>query len=260
MHPLLRRAADVLDRAGLGEPAFRVFQVVQALGGERRGDDRKLPPPYLRVLTSGVSDVDVFLRVGSQAAEEFHDLALKHGFCDSEDASVLEFGSGAGRVARWWIERSSARFYGCDINRSLVAWCSANLQGEFRHTAQSPPLPYDTGSFSLVYALSVFTHMHDENARAWLSELGRITKPGGLAVLTFLDDQMSAAEPLNARLQEGGFAVRREGAEGGNLLTSFFTPKGFAERAAPAWKMIDYVSSPMSAQHQAIAVFRRRGT
>lgn len=255
MHPLLRAAADVLDRAGFGQPAFNVFQRIQGLGGKRDESDPLLPPPYLRVLTSGVSDIDVFVRVGRAAAKELHGLACKHGFADQPDAKVLEFGAGCGRVARWWIERSPAAFHGCDIHPKLVAWCQGHLAGDFRQTKLDPPTPYEDGAFDLVYALSVFTHMHEANASAWLAELARIVRPGGLALLTFLDDQLPAAAALQPALGEHGFAIRRQGAEGGNLLSSYFTAQGFAQRAQPAWRLLDHVGSAAAIQGQAVAVF-----
>jgi SAM-dependent methyltransferase len=42
--------------------------------------------------------------------------------------------------------------------------------------------------FDLVYAFSVFTHI-DEWETAWLAELRRVLKPGGVAYLTIHSDQ-----------------------------------------------------------------------
>lgn len=138
-----------------------------------------------------------------------------------------------------------------------MAWCEAKLAGQFRRTRLEPPLPYGDAQFDLVYALSVFTHMHEENARAWLAELARVVRPGGLALLTYLDEALPAAGSLQPKLSETGHAIRREGAEGGNLLSSYFTAQGFAERAAPAWTLVDAIPSNRTANGQAIAVLRR---
>jgi ubiquinone/menaquinone biosynthesis C-methylase UbiE len=46
-----------------------------------------------------------------------------------------------------------------------------------------PHLPLGDNSFSLVYAFSVFTHI-DAFELAWLAELRRILRPGGMAYLT----------------------------------------------------------------------------
>lgn len=254
---LLGRAADVLNRLRLGEPAFRLYQRLQAFSARERRDDPLLPPAYLRVLTAGLADPDIFMSQGRAAAAEFAALARRHGVALDAAQHVLEFGCGCGRVARWWAGLSQARFSGCDVNPKLAAWCAANLPGDFRATRLSPPLPYADGQFDLVYALSVFTHMHDAGARAWLEELGRVTRPGGLALFSFLDERMAGARSLAPALAAEGQAIRREGAEGGNLLSAYFTAEGFAARAAAYWRLDDTVPSDRSANGQAIAVFRR---
>lgn len=256
MPGLLRRTADLLDRLGLGEPAFRLFQRLQAASAGPSSTDRKLPPAYLRVLTAGSADAEVFIAQGRAASAEFIDLAAVHGAPIGPETRVLEFGCGSGRVGRWVIERTGARFNGCDINPKLVAWCQTNLEGDFRLTELSPPLPYPDADFDLVYALSVFTHMHEANARAWFAELARVVAPGGLALLTFLDARLPAAGTVRG-LAENGFGIRREGAEGGNLLSTYFTDEGFAERAGPLWRLEAVVGSDASAQGQAVAVLRR---
>jgi SAM-dependent methyltransferase len=253
---MLRRVADLLDRAGLGEPAFRLYQRLQAAGAKSAPVDAKLPPAYLRVLTAGSADAEVFIAQGRAAAAEFIGLALAHAAPISPDSRVLEFGCGSGRVGRWIIDQTGARFSGCDINPQLVAWCAANLEGDFSLTALAPPLPYADAAFDLVYALSVFTHMHEANARAWFAELARVTTPGGLALLTFLDARLPAAGAVKG-LAETGFGIRREGSEGGNLLSTYFTDEGFAERAGAHWALQAVIGSDASAQGQAVAVLRR---
>jgi len=47
-----------------------------------------------------------------------------------------------------------------------------------------PPLPFDEGCFDLVFASSVFTHLDPSAQREWLSEVRRVLKPGGLALLS----------------------------------------------------------------------------
>lgn len=48
---------------------------------------------------------------------------------------------------------------------------------------EAPPLPLDSGSFDLVWAISVFTHITDRWA-SWLLELHRILRDGGLLFAT----------------------------------------------------------------------------
>jgi SAM-dependent methyltransferase len=129
--------------------------------------------------------------------------------------------------------------------------------GAYRLTGAEPPLPYAAGTFTLVYALSVFTHLHEANASAWLAELARVTRPGGLAVFSLFDEATPAAAPFRDALLARGYVVRREGPEGTNLLCGYFSRAGFAERAAPAWRALEFVDSADSATGQTLAVLRR---
>ena len=253
------RVARVLMAVGLGDIAFRAYQRWLALRAETgtAADGLPLPPPYLRVLTGGAPEAAPFTELGARAAEELLSLARNHGADLTAEGAVLDFGCGCGRIARYVAGRQDARFVGCDINPRLVRWCAENLPGEYRVTRLRPPLPFEAATFSLVYSVSVFTHLGDQLARAWLSELARVTRPGGLALLTFHDEKRRGAEPLQKPLETDGFAVRYRGREGSNLLCGFFTAEGFAARA-PDWEMVDCLASDRSASEQAVAVLRRR--
>jgi SAM-dependent methyltransferase len=108
-----------------------------------------------------------------------------------EGKRVLDFGSGAGRTLRHFLgEAESAEFWGTDIDRPSIEWLDANLcpplhawQAEHR-----PPLGLEHGSFDLIWAISVFTHLTD-NSTAWLLEMHRLLKPGGLMIATFMGGQ-----------------------------------------------------------------------
>jgi hypothetical protein len=95
--------------------------------------------------------------------------------------SVLEFGSGSGRVIRHFRHVDGLRLAATDANLKPVEWNRRNLPGiEFNHNALEPPLAYPDGSFDLIYALSVFTHIPLEWQRPWLDELRRVLRPGGI--------------------------------------------------------------------------------
>ena len=99
--------------------------------------------------------------------------------------SVLDWGVGCGRIARYATKTVAASaFTGCDVDAENVRWCEANLPGRFVHTAMFPPLPFADRSFDLVYGISVFTHFRQSLQDAWLAELHRILKPGGVCLVT----------------------------------------------------------------------------
>ena len=254
MRAVLGRVADGLNRLGLGDAAFRTFQRLQSLGA--RSSEQGLPPAYLRVLTAGSPDAAAFTFLGRASAYAVFQSAEKHRPPLGPEDPVLDFGCGCGRVAARLQELRPIALHGCDLNPRLVEWCRANLDGEFLVSEPEPPLPYEAGRFALVYSVSVFTHMHEPQAVAWLAELARVARPGGLAVLTYLDERLPGGAALEPRLSAEGFMVRREGAEGSNLLCGYFTPQGLAERA-PHWTLLEHRPSDQSGIGQAVAVLRR---
>jgi SAM-dependent methyltransferase len=75
--------------------------------------------------------------------------------------------------------------HGCDINPELIAWCSANIPfGSFKPSTVLPPLPYPSNHFDILYGVSVLTHLLFDAHQLWASEIWRVLKPGGIAVLT----------------------------------------------------------------------------
>ena len=78
-------------------------------------------------------------------------------------------------------------FYGCDIDAESIEWIVEHLSPPFMafQSDEMPPLALGDESLDLVYACSVFTHIADLWS-AWLLELHRVLKPGGLLIATFL--------------------------------------------------------------------------
>jgi SAM-dependent methyltransferase len=109
--------------------------------------------------------------------------------------SVLEFGCGSGRVIRHFRCVEGLRLAGTDANSRPIEWDRNNLPGiEFSDNALEPPLAYSDGSFDLIYALSVFTHIPLGWQRAWLDELRRVLRPGGYLLCTVHGDSFISSQ------------------------------------------------------------------
>jgi len=127
--------------------------------------------------------------------------------------AILDFGVGCGRVARHWAG-SGVDVHGCDYNPVLVEWCRRNLP---HVTAASngldPPLSYENERFDFVYALSVFTHLTERQQRLWITELRRVTRPGGLVLFTTHGPALRFSDPawptpeILQRLADGELVV-----------------------------------------------------
>lgn len=146
----------------------------------------RLPPASLRYRVHGSSDMDGFLKVGKRCSEDIQAALEKIGKNLDSFRDILDFGCGCGRTLLWFEDRSrSSNLYGTDIDAEAISWCRDNLDfAAFGVNDPLPPLRQPSGKFDLVYAISVFTHLNEEYQFRWLEELRRVTKPGGIVLLT----------------------------------------------------------------------------
>jgi SAM-dependent methyltransferase len=218
---------SALTRLGLLEPAFRAYERIKAAGHRPSGaapDGLPMPPPHLIVRVTGTADAEWFLEGGRLAAGSIRMALLRHGRAVEQLEAMLDFGCGCGRVVRHWRALPATAVHGSDRDERAVAWSREHLPfARFETNALRPPLSYGEESFDLVYALSVFTHLTEELQLAWLAELRRVLRPGGLVVLTThgaaYEGRLDAAEL--ERFRAGGLVVRRPEAVGTNLCTTF---------------------------------------
>jgi SAM-dependent methyltransferase len=98
----------------------------------------------------------------------------------------LDFGCGVGRVLQYFIHKGF-ELHACDVDDSAIAYIKAAYPG-VRATVNrfEPPLPYPDRHFDIIYSVSVWTHLPPDLQEPWLLEIGRILRPGGLALLTTL--------------------------------------------------------------------------
>ena len=117
-----------------------------------------------------------------------------------EGKRMLDFGSGPGRTLRHFLpEAESAEFWGADIDAASIEQLQAALCPPMHawRCAGGPPLGLEHGSFDLIWAISVFTHLTDTSL-AWLLELHRLLKPEGLLIATYIGrwhSELVAGEP-----------------------------------------------------------------
>lgn len=144
------------------------------------------PGDELVYRVSGAVDRDRFYASGKQSAEEIERVL---GLVNRPMASfgqILDFGCGCARILLWLEKMASASsLHGVDIDARAIRWIQENLPYvTARVNEAEPPLDYPDGFFDLVYNHSVFTHISEAHQDQWLEELRRVTKPGGILVLS----------------------------------------------------------------------------
>jgi SAM-dependent methyltransferase len=185
-----------------------------------------IPPARLRVLVNGIPDLGWFLDSGRAQTRHLRGLLTDAGRPLDQMEAILEFGCGCGRMTRWWsTDAARTRIYGCDYNQELVRWSESNLPfAQITRNELRPPLPYSDNTFDFVYAFSVFTHLSVELARAWMDELTRVTRPGGLMWFTLHGASYRDRLPLEQRerFDAGEIVVWFPEIEGTNLCAAYW--------------------------------------
>jgi SAM-dependent methyltransferase len=229
--PRVKRAVlRLLDRLHLLGFAFRSYERVQSVrAGSAEGeadDGLPVPPAGLRVRVAGTADLAWFLEGGRLAEQSIRDALGRHGRPLDNVETLLDFGCGCGRVTRRFAERAGV--HGSDTNAEAIDWCRRNLSfARCETNALEPPLVFADASFDLVYGLSVFTHLTIELQRAWLDELARVLRPGGLLILTTHGDAYvdRLDERERSSYERGEVVVRWERETGTNLCGAYH-PRG----------------------------------
>ncbi len=99
---------------------------------------------------------------------------------------LLDFGTGWGRYARIFMkEISPDNIVGVDVDPSLIDVCRSTFPYcSFEVVPPTPPTQLQADGFDLVIAYSVFSHLSEAAATAWIEEFARILAPGGMIAIT----------------------------------------------------------------------------
>jgi SAM-dependent methyltransferase len=223
-----------------------------------------IPPKRLQVRVAGAYNARFFV-VGQKIVADMTDVLHAHGYGLQDMANILDFGCGCGRTL---IPLSfilpAERISGTDIDKQAIQWMSSNYTSfkDLNVNRVKPPLKYSDASFDFVFGISVFTHLPEKMQNAWLAEIARILKPGGVGLFTTHGEKFSQKLPGPAieELERKGFYYS-VGFETDGLpdfyQTSYQTHDYVRRRWSEHLEVLDIWKEGICKNHDAVLVRRR---
>lgn len=210
----------------------------------RRHETLPIPRAWTRLLVAGSTDVPGFLESGRRGFDCIRETLERNGTRISNVKDILDFGCGCGRVLRHWQGHPDKRLYGSDMNDDLVKEAQRCVPfAKISKNSLVGRVAFADRSFDLVYAFSVLTHLDLEEQNAWLQELRRVLRPGGVLLLSLhgaaYRERLSETEL--AAFNAGEPAVRRSQYAGGNLCSSFHPESYVRKSMTEGFRLVDVV-------------------
>ena len=161
------------------------------------------------------------------------------------NADILDWGCGPGRLIRHLPDllKEARSFTGTDYNPETIHWCQNNLNGiRFTKNELMPPLPFEDESYDLVYGISIFTHLSKTAHDAWLVELHRVLRRGGVLFLTLHGDVFldKLERPEQDAFRQNQLVVRGQVKEGHRTFIAFHPPE-FVKQWASDFTLLSHI-------------------
>jgi SAM-dependent methyltransferase len=145
-----------------------------------------LPSEELQAQYTGLSG-DAGIEQALRAACLFRSTSREYGLSlNRAGAQLLDFGCGWGRVTQMFLRDFDPDcITGADVSEETLGICRETKIGcSLVKVEPTPPIDLPDESIDLVSAYSVFSHLSEEAQWAWVEELHRVLRPGGVLTVT----------------------------------------------------------------------------
>ncbi|MEM6838158.1 MAG: class I SAM-dependent methyltransferase [Cyanobacteria bacterium P01_C01_bin.120] len=141
--------------------------------------------------------IDTFLASGLRCYEPLKKAIETYQNRSFQELQVLDFGAGCGRTLQFSC-KDFKKIWATDIDTEAIDFIVQHYP-EINASCNSydPPTKYKENYFDIIYSVSIWTHIPPDNQEIWLSEVQRILKPSGLALITFLGENCLQSESFN---------------------------------------------------------------
>ena len=265
---LIRRVAS---RSGMLPAAFVIWRTLREWTPSLVLRNRRLrkkhesgipvPPGNLLFSATGSRDVNWFLSSGESTASAFREALTSIDRPIESFGKIFELGSGCGRVLRQWADVKGPRFFASDYNPRGIEWGRSNLPFvSFAVNKLEPPLPFDDAQFDLCYAVSVFTHLPEHLQEPWLREMRRVTRPGGMLIVTLSGegDLVRVTPEEQRRFFAGELVVVDEKFAGTNMCGVYHPESYVRTHWSPYFRLLRFIpEGAKGSPKQDLYVFER---
>ena len=171
-------------------------------------------------------DYSAYAQDGEETVHELFERCCP--FLSNAPIDVLEWGCGVARLTRHMPSMPGvASVTGADVNTDMIRWNQGHITGvRFHSIGQEPPTDLEPQSFDLVIGVSVLTHIPGGDHPAWMEEVWRILRPGGLFLFTTQGRAFLAKLGVGerSRFQQEGFVTRDYPRKGHRMMSTFQDP------------------------------------
>lgn len=196
---------------------------------------------------------ELYWRTGKETAARL--VAIISAHVDNDAPRIADWGCGLARVLRHLPDRFVRT--GFDYNPAAIRWDATNIpDANFKTNNLAPPLDAEDASFDALYALSVFTHLSEEQHENWIAEIRRVLAPGGVFLGAF---HMRPTAGLllpheQAAFDRGDLVVRGGVKEGSRTFTAHHPERYLRARLL---KDFDILDEPIDFFGQTLFVARK---
>lgn len=149
--------------------------------------------------------VENYFSNGKDSAEKLKSILDKYGMING---SLLEFASGYGCVTRHMKNvLPNMNIVACDIHTEAVNFISENIKCE-TILSKSVPDELNLTQYSIVFALSFFSHMPLKTWEKWLQKLYSFVASNGILIFTCHSE--TSANINNVKVDSTGFYFKAE--------------------------------------------------
>lgn len=165
-------------------------------------------------------------------------------YINLNEQNVLEWGCGVSRIVRHLPTLlPSSIIFAADINTQMIEWNRQYVNNvNFSLINYQPPTQYLSNTFQFVYAISVFTHIEDNEQENWVKEIHRILGAGGLFLFTthgkkyFTHLTNTEVRTLNDK----GTFTKSYKQKGHRMMSTYNEPKAFSKLLQKYFEIIEY--------------------